>query len=108
MKFRWLASALTLALFGLAPWVVAQTMPGQNPGAGNNPQNPTTQNPQTQTPQQAPPSQVPTSDPDAGQPKTGDVQNAPKKILPHCRPRMTARSSTTAARPTWMPLATAM
>src|SRR5579864_4177128 len=79
MKFRWLASALTLALFGLAPWVVAQTMPGQNPGAGNNPQNPTTQNPQTQTPQQAPPSQVPTSDPDAGQPKAGDVQNAPKK-----------------------------
>lgn len=73
MKLTRLATAVGLAAFCAAPWMVAQT-PGQNP------QDPTQNNPTTQTPQQAPPSsQPPTSDPDAGQPKASDIQNAPKK-----------------------------
>jgi len=43
------------------------------------------------------------SDQDKDQPKSGDVQNAPKQA-PATLPRpTTARSSTTAARPTSMP-----
>ncbi len=79
MKLRWLAGALALAAFGVAPWMVAQT-------TGQDPQNqPTTQTPQSQSPQtQAPPSQSPqkappSTDPDDGQPKASDIQNAPKK-----------------------------
>jgi len=72
MKLRWLASALLVAVFSAAPWMVGQT-PGQNP------QDPTAQNPQAPPPAQNPPSQTPAPDPDAGQPKAGDIQNAPKK-----------------------------
>lgn len=80
MKFRWLATALAMVAFAAAPWTAAQSVPGQDPSAGKDPQaSPTSQTPQTQSPQQNPPSQVPNSDPDAGQPKAGDVQNAPAK-----------------------------
>ncbi|HYM77166.1 MAG TPA: M48 family metallopeptidase [Candidatus Dormibacteraeota bacterium] len=76
MKLRWLASALALAAFSAAPWMVAQTQtPGQDPQ--NQPQ---TQTPQTQTPaDKSPQAKVPSSDPDDGQPKASDIQNAPKK-----------------------------
>ena len=69
MKLRWLASALALAAFGAAPWLVAQ----------QDPQNQPTQNPQTQAPPSQLPQQVPTSDPDEGKPKASDMKNAPKK-----------------------------
>ncbi len=72
MKLRWLAGALAVAVFSVAPWMVGQT-PGQNP------QDPTTQNPQGPPPPQNPQSQAPAPDPDAGQPKASDIQNAPKK-----------------------------
>jgi len=75
MKLRWLASALALAAFASAPWIVAQT-PGQDP---TNPQTNPTQNPQTQAPPKQSPQQVPGTDPDDGQPKASDIQNAPKK-----------------------------
>jgi len=70
MKLRWLAGAVALAAFSLAPWMQAQTpAPTQDPGQTQ---------PQTQQqPQQQPQSQPPASDPDQGQPKAGDVQNAP-------------------------------
>jgi predicted Zn-dependent protease len=74
MKLRWLAGALSLAAFGAASWMVAQT-------TGQDPQNqPTTQTPQPQTsPSKSPQSAPPSSDPDDGQPKASDIQNAPKK-----------------------------
>jgi len=69
MRFRWLAGALALAAFSLAPWLQAQTpAPTQDP---SQPQ------PQAQQQPQQPQSQPPASDPDQGQPKAGDVQNAP-------------------------------
>ena len=74
MKLRWLAGALALAAFSVAPWMVAQTT-GQDPQT----QTPQTQAPQTQNPPSQSPKQVPTDDPDAGQPKASDIQNAPKK-----------------------------
>src|SRR6202522_4206282 len=67
MKFRWLASAVVVAVFGAGLSVSAQNPqpgPSQTPG-------------QTQPQTQTQPQQVPTSDPNAGQPKAGDVQNAP-------------------------------
>ena len=74
MKLRWLAGALALAAFGVAPWMVAQT-PGQDPQNQPTTQTPQTQAPPSQSPQKAPP----TTDPDDGQPKASDIQNAPKK-----------------------------
>jgi len=69
MRFRWLAGALALAAFSLAPWLQAQTpAPTQDP---SQPQ------PQAQQQPQQPQPQPPASDPDQGQPKAGDVQNAP-------------------------------
>src|ERR1700678_2075061 len=67
MKFRWLASAVVVAVCGAGLSVSAQNPqpgPSQTPG-------------QTQPQTQTQPQQVPTSDPNAGQPKAGDVQNAP-------------------------------
>ncbi len=43
------------------------------------------------------------SDQDKDQPKSGDVQNAPKQEPAALPTQTTATSSTTAARPTWMP-----
>ena len=74
MKLRGLACVLALAVFSVAPWMVAQTT-GQNPQT----QTPQTQAPQTQTPPSQSPQQAPTTDPDDGQPKASDIQNAPKK-----------------------------
>ena len=75
MKLRWLACALAVAVFGVAPWVAAQPT-GQDPQTQTpQTQAPQTQNPPSQSPQQAPP----TTDPDDGQPKASDIQKAPKK-----------------------------
>ena len=74
MKLRWLACALAVAAFSVAPWMVAQTT-GQDPQT----QTPQTQTPQTQTPPSQSPQQVPSTDPDDGKPKASDIQNAPKK-----------------------------
>jgi predicted Zn-dependent protease len=79
MKVRWLAGALALAVFGAAPWMVAQT-PGQDPQNQPGTQTPQSQTPQTQNPpSQSPQKAPPTTDPDDGQPKASDIQNAPKK-----------------------------
>jgi len=70
MKFRWLAIAVSMAVFSAGSWTLAQTQnPNQNPG-----QTPGQTSGQTQTPSQT---QTPAHDPDQGQPKAADVQNAP-------------------------------
>ena len=85
MRLRWLAIAVGLAAFSVAPWTLGQN-PTQNPTQDpttNPSQNPTTQSPrqapsQTQ-PQQQPQGQQPVPDTDQGGPKARDVQNAPKQ-----------------------------
>lgn len=72
MKLRWLASAVAMAAFSAAPWMLAQT---QSPSQTQ----PQTQNPGTPTqgPGNQAPSQNPSPDQDKGQPKAGDVQAQP-------------------------------
>jgi predicted Zn-dependent protease len=73
MKSRFLAGAVATAALSVAPWMLAQTNPTQDP---------TQQTPQTQ-PQQSPtqtqPQNPTTPVPDQTGPKAGDIQNAPKQ-----------------------------
>src|SRR5580658_5475784 len=73
MKSRFLAGAVATAALSVAPWMLAQTNPTQDP---------TQQTPQTQ-PQQSPTQTQPQSPttpvPDQTGPKAGDIQNAPKQ-----------------------------
>src|SRR5580658_2955808 len=73
IKSRLLAGAVATAALSVAPWMLAQTNPTQDP---------TQQTPQTQ-PQQSPtqtqPQNPTTPVPDQTGPKAGDIQNAPKQ-----------------------------
>jgi predicted Zn-dependent protease len=73
MKSKFLAGAVATAALSVAPWMLAQTNPTQDP---------TQQTPQTQ-PQQSPTQTQPQSPttpvPDQTGPKAGDIQNAPKQ-----------------------------
>jgi predicted Zn-dependent protease len=73
MKSKFLAGAVATAALSVAPWMLAQTNPTQDP---------TQQTPQTQ-PQQSPtqtqPQNPTTPVPDQTGPKAGDIQNAPKQ-----------------------------
>lgn len=77
MTHRWLAGAVAVAAFSVAPWLMAQTQsPTQDPTQTQPQSQPQTQ-PQTQT-QPKDKTQNPAPDTDQGQPKASDVQNAPK------------------------------
>jgi beta-barrel assembly-enhancing protease len=72
MKSRFLPAAVATAALSMAPWMLAQTSPTQDP----------TQQAPTQTQPQQSPTQQPgpgTPAPDQTGPKAGDVQNAPKQ-----------------------------
>src|ERR1700722_9899770 len=73
MKSRFLAGAVATAALSVAPWMLAQTNPTQDP----TPQTPQTQ-PQ-QSPTQTQPQSPTTPVPDQTGPKAGDIQNAPKQ-----------------------------
>ena len=73
MKSRFLAGAVATAALSVAPWMLAQTNPTQDP---------TQQTPQTQpqpSPTQTQPQSPTTPVPDQTGPKAGDIQNAPKQ-----------------------------
>jgi predicted Zn-dependent protease len=74
MKSRFFAAAVATAALSVAPCMLAQTSPTQDP---------TQQTPQTQAPQQSPTQTQPqgpgTPVPDQTGPKAGDIQNAPKQ-----------------------------
>ena len=73
MKSKFLAGAVATAALSVAPWMLAQTNPTQDP----TPQTPQTQ-PQ-QSPTQTQPQSPTTPVPDQTGPKAGDIQNAPKQ-----------------------------